>query len=256
MPFQNLRLGLTAAIFTSLVAFPAHGALLAGFDSDFGGFTILGDNGIQTASYGVTPTQGTGQVLISTSSDVLGSDGFNINGTNAVGVSSIETQLGLTTGSLTSGGYVEGSVIFRTLTLQASDVLSFDWNFLTSELGTANGGNADLGFFVLSNGSATLTNLADATLADTFAPTGALDFSVATGYQTRTVTIATPGIYTLAFGVLDKDSATVQSALFIDNVTVSSTAVPEPELLPGLLALASCSSFVVLRLRKPSQSAN
>jgi hypothetical protein len=256
MPFQNLRLGLTAAIFASLVAFPAHGALLAGFDSDFGGFTILGDNGIQTASYGVTPTQGTGQVLISTSSDVLGSDGFNINGTNAVGVSSIETQLGLTAGSLTSGGYVEGSVIFRTLTLQASDVLSFDWNFLTSELGTANGGNADLGFFVLSNGSATLTNLADATLADTFAPTGALDFSVATGYQTRTVSIATPGIYTLAFGVLDKGSATVQSALFIDNVTVSSTAVPEPEILPGLLALASCGSFVVLRLRKRSQPVN
>jgi hypothetical protein len=63
-----------------------------------------------------------------------------------------------------------------------------------------------------------------------------------TGYQPYSHTFTSGGTYTLGFGVVDVDltgngDTTVNSALLIDNIKVtnSSTTVPEPSVIFGLL---------------------
>jgi hypothetical protein len=66
-----------------------------------------------------TPTDGTSEALLTTP--------------GTANVSSLETFLGLTPGSLVSRNVTGGSAISQTFTLATAGTLSFDWNFLTNE---------------------------------------------------------------------------------------------------------------------------
>lgn len=91
---------------------------------DFQDFETIGAASIETADFGVTPTDGEFQALIT---DDFGS----------VSNAELETFLGLDAGeinNLGNGFATEGSAIqLAPITIEAGQVLSFNWNFLTSE---------------------------------------------------------------------------------------------------------------------------
>ncbi|MBH8564970.1 hypothetical protein I8748_22760 [Nostoc sp. CENA67] len=164
--------------------------------------------------------------------------------TNVSG-SDLESFLGLSSGSLTTGGVIEGSAIKQTIVASSGDVLSFSWNFLTDQVPSDSTFN-DFAFFSLGN---TVSSL-----ADTFTPT-TISFSrlaVETGYQTYSYTIPVAGTYTLGFGVVDVGDDAVNSALLIDNVSVKLQAVPESMSSTAVAAAMAFGVCLQTNLRKRS----
>ena len=150
----------------------------------------------------------------------------------ATSATDIETQLGLALGALTglgNGTATEGAVITASFTLDAGDVLSFDFNFLTDEI-PAPGAVNDFAFVALTGPNGNLVFLAE--LADTQEPLTASDTSFVdeTGFasfaSSDVAPITTPGTYQLAIGVVDVDDTVFDSGLLVDNVTVTPAAPP------------------------------
>ncbi|MBD2255012.1 PEP-CTERM sorting domain-containing protein [Nostoc parmelioides] len=179
---------------------------------DFSNWDTTGQATVEGSSFNVAPADGTYQAVLETLQDETG-----------ISSSDLETFLGLSSGSLT--GSVEGSAIKQTITVNAGDVLTFYWNFLTDEV-SADPDFNDFAFFSVSNINQ-LANTYDATV---------FSFSrlaQQTGYQPYTYNFTTAGIYTLGFGVIDVGDTTVNSALLVDNVEL--TPVPEPVTMFGIL---------------------
>jgi len=220
---------LTVGITSSVHAVIINGGFETG---DFTGWSTTGNTSIQDSTFGSGPVEGTYDALLTTGSDPDFGD-------PSVSASDLETFLGLAPGSLNglgNGDATEGSAIKQTFSAQAGDVLSFDWNFLTSEPDEE----------VTFNDFAFVSLLSLETLADvassTFVSSQSILFSLETGFQTFSVVIPADGIYTLGLGVVDVDDDIVDSGLLIDNVKLtSSTPVPEPGTLlllgSGLLGL-------------------
>ncbi len=132
----------------------------------------------------------------------------------------------------------EGSAIKKTITVDAGDVLSFDWNFLTdvTESDRSSFYN-DFAFFTLSQ---TVGKLADtySTLLESLS-----DFPRETGFSTYQHTFTAAGTYTLSFGVADVGDGSVRSGLLVDNVVISHsstpTSIPEPTAALGLLSFGA-----------------
>ena len=98
----------------------------------------------------------------------------------------------------------------------------------------------------------TLTGVSGVTvIADTNSPmldptNGAGNpFALATGYQTKTITITTTGSYVLGLGVSDATTTDNPSGLLIDNIRV--TPVPEPTTIG--FSIAGAALLVALRSR-------
>ena len=93
-----------------------------GFETgDFTAWETIGDTSIETAEFGVIPTQGDFQALLTTD---FGSVSDDI----------LENFLGLNSGDIDgigNGDATQGSALRKTITVEAGDVLSFDFNFLT-----------------------------------------------------------------------------------------------------------------------------
>ena len=108
--------------------------------------------------------------------------------------------------------------------LQAGSTITFDWNFLTTEV--APGQHRDFAFFTLT-GTSGVTVIAD-TFSPLLHPTTDMTnpFNLETGYQTLTININTTQSYTLGIGVADASTTDNPSGLLIDNIQV--TPVPEP----------------------------
>ncbi|MBD3559009.1 proprotein convertase P-domain-containing protein, partial [Planktothrix sp. FACHB-1355] len=203
--------------------YPGPVSLNESFESgNFGDWETFGNTGIQTAAFGVNPTDGTYQALIT-------------NGTGSVGQPNLESLLGLAPGSLDSlgnGNATEGSAIAKTITVSAGDQLSFDWNFLTNEAQSSSFN--DFAFI-------SLTPEDNSTLANTYSPLVPLggSFSQQTGYGTFSHTFTNSGTYTLAVGVLDVSDSVVDSAVLVDNLSLASSnssGVHTVELDPGEIA--------------------
>ena len=214
--------GVTSLLSLSVLSLvnPAQAAVLnGGFETNnFSGWSTLGSTSIQTAAFGSSPTAGTYQALLET-----------VSSSN---YAALEQFLGLTVGSLDGLGYGEtfgGSAIKQTFTANAGDTLSFDWNFLTNE--DSSSANNDFAFVIA---------LASSGLADTnsvFLPSSTM-FGRETGFQKFSSTISASGSYTLGIGIINVADGEVQSGLLVDNVSttpISTTAVPTPALLPGML---------------------
>lgn len=130
----------------------------------------------------------------------------------------------------------EGSAIKQTVNVQAGDVLSFDWNFLSND-----SSNLDYGFVMLDG----VTKLADTTASLVNSSTA---FSQETGFQSFTHTFDSAGSYSLALGVIDAGDFNASSALLVDNVQVES--VPESRGVVGVLALGVLGMGATLKQKR------
>lgn len=103
-----------------------------GFENGFTGWSTTGITSVQTAAFGSGPTQGT--------QDALMESGDGSGFTTAAGLASF---LGLSAGVLqgiATDQVTGGSAINQTITVNARDALTFDWNFLTNEATALSGG--------------------------------------------------------------------------------------------------------------------
>jgi hypothetical protein len=217
---------------------------------DFRGWTTLGETSIETSAFGSDPTEGTYQALLSTG-------GATFSG------SIIEEFLGLEAGSLDNlgnnldfipfprGSATQGSAIRQTFTANAGDTLTFNWNFLTNDAVFPSFN--DFSFVSISS----LSELADTMFPAVISPM--TQFFQETGFQTFSFTIPTTETYTLGIGVTDWRDSTVDSGLFVDNVTLTSvpdpiTSVPEPTSVLSVLAFGALGAGSVLK-RKQRQKA-
>ena len=182
-----------------------------GFETGtFSNWRTIGDTSVETADFGIAPSEGTFQALLTT--------GANDSGGSVVD-SDLENFLELSSGvldNLGNGNATEGSGIKQTFTAEAGDILTFDWNFLTNE-GEQSFFN-DFAFFSISPFTLELADTG-ASLFETFAE-GFDDSVLETGYQSVSVAISEAGTYTLNFGVVDVEDDAVDSGLLVDNIQV------------------------------------
>ena len=185
--------------------------LNGGFETNtFADWRTIGDTSIENAEFGVDPTEGEFQALLT--------NGFRDSGGSVVD-SDLEEFLNLTPGALDdlgNGDVMEGSAIKQTFRANAGDILTFDWNFLTNEATPEEFFN-DFAFFSITDFP---TELADTTFPS-FIGTLAQDFSEETTYQTSTIVIPESGTFTLSFGVVDVGDDVVDSALLVDNIQIN-----------------------------------
>ena len=197
------------------------------------------------ASFQITPTAGTFLAL-------AGTDHFGGVTPNPSSAAKLETFLGLTNGTLNTianpDSAIEGSAFKQTFNATAGQILSFDWNFATSE--TTAPINNDYGFYTL-NGTA--FKLADTNSSLSSIPGGlSAPYDQDTGFATRTITIPTNGAYTLGFGAVNVNDNSISSAILVDNVTLSSGGTPNvPE--PGSVALLVGAGITGLLLKRKTK---
>lgn len=213
-----------------------------GFESGLAGWTVSGDASTQ----GSAP-EGLSQLWLTTASS-FGQDDFplaigalNRSGIGAVAAGApggIEAAVGLVFGALDpdhANGIdaYEGSAASRSVTASAGEVLSFSWNFGTTD--TFN----DYAFFVVDGQLVPLADITQATLA-----TSTLGNSFETGVATYRHTFLSAGLHQIGFGVVDVGDFSATSTLAIDNVQIS----PVPE-APALLMLLAGLAAAALRRR-------
>ncbi|NES23854.1 MAG: hypothetical protein F6K41_34295, partial [Symploca sp. SIO3E6] len=184
---------------------------LFGFESgDFTDWTTIGETSVETADFGSGPTEGTFQALVT-------SGGVSVTDAN------LETFLEAAGGSLDDlgiGDATEGSAIQITFVAEAGDTLSFDWNFLTDELDQAAIFN-DFSFLTLTSPSGETSTSIITTRSSTPVGTGVAGFDGETGFQTSSIPISANGTYTIGIGVVDVADAVVDSAILVDNVSIT-----------------------------------
>ena len=222
------------ALVFSMVGSASASTITNGSFESFFGWSAIGNVSTVYSAFGSGPTHGVAQALLTTD-------------TGSVSDSSLETFLGLTPGMLDvlgNGDATVGSAIKQDISVQAGEILTFDWNFLTDEtLPTPPPYYHDFAFYSIV--PATIE------LADAFDPLvgSSTSFNGETGYSTKSFIFAATGTYTLGFGVANSGGDTLfDSALLVDNVSV----VPVP---PALLLLGSgLAGLAVLRRRRESRT--
>jgi hypothetical protein len=164
--------------------------------------------------------------------------------TNSAPVPAGRSLLQATTGvplgmldTLTSGGLVaHGSAITQVLSVNAGDVLSFGWDFLTNELPGQLQRN-DTAFFSVSGSTPVALRLADTFSA--LAPSTSLLYARETGYQTFSYTFPAGGTFIVSFGAVDRATTDGDSALLVDAVElVAGTGGNTPPSCSADLSLA------------------
>ncbi|BAZ48273.1 peptidase domain-containing protein [Nostoc sp. NIES-4103] len=232
--FKLLSFAVVSVVGLTLTPTTVSAAVLNGsFETgDFSNWITTGQTTVEDFNFGVTPADAGYQAVLETLQD-----------TTTVSGSDLESFLGLSNGSLTTDGVIEGSAIKQTIVASSGDILSFSWNFLTDQVPPDSTFN-DFAFFSLGN---TVSSL-----ADTFTPT-TISFSrlaLETGYQTYSYTIPVAGTYTLGFGVVDAGDSAVNSALVIDNVKLQ--AVDESMSSTGVAAAMALGVWLQTKARKRS----
>ena len=182
-----------------------------GFETGtFSSWQTIGDTSIQTAEFGIEPSQGDFQALIVNGASVAGGSVID---------SDLEAFLELNPGildNLGNGDVTEGSAIKQTFTANAGDILTFDWNFLTNEA-TPDVTFNDFAFFSITPFTQELADTASPIFVDTLAE----GFAQETGLQTTSVAISESGTFTLSFGVADISDNITDSALLVDNIQIN-----------------------------------
>jgi hypothetical protein len=211
----------------------AHATLNnGGFETgDFSGWATIGDALVVSTSFGVTPTTGTYQALVTNGPGSL--YGGQFHGSYS-GISSVEANcfsncpmdafLGLPDGTLRALNFVpfDGSAISQVFTANAGSILSFSWNYLTDE-GDFLDIDVDYAFVLLDG---TLSLLANRSMANF---TSGTLFANESGYHTYVSTLSNSGTHQIAIGVVDTFDPAVNSGILVDGFNVR--ALPEPSSL-------------------------
>jgi hypothetical protein len=209
------------------------------FSSSLSGWSASGDASVRNGAGFVTTAS------FAEDDDGLGSGFFNFSGNETTFAADMETALGLSTDSLspdTGGGVFayEGSAIFQSITVQAGEVLSFNWTFLTNE-----DGGSDYAFLVIDGSIFNLSTGAS------LSPVSTYDYDFTTSGQSyQSAAFGGAATITVGFGVVDVDNFAGSSALIVDNVSVA--AIPEPS---AFAALAGFAALGLVALRRRTRAA-
>lgn len=233
-----------------------------GFESgNFNGFQVIGDADVLTGAAfpvgaGVPPPGGTFAARITTGAIAPVTTGSAA----PVSAAALATFLGVTEAQIEAAlgiDATEGSGIRQTVTVNAGDVLTFQFNFITNE---ATPGVNDTAFVtIVPSVGSPVVELADTNSAGFVLAPGTLPaeppFSSPTemtGFRTFSFTFTTGGVFTIGVGVVDAGDTLVTSALVVDNFQIVA-AVPEPASLT-LLGLGA-AGVVGYRRRKAAKVA-
>lgn len=196
---------------------------------DLTGWTVAGFGSAQTASFGITPAQGTYQGYIETTGNYTVDSSVVLTSLGVVPFNNIH--------ALGAGTPTNGNGLSQSVTVNAADVLSFDWNFTTSEL-TEPSTYDDFAFYTI-NGTPYLLASRNSSTWDTASPPAG--FEGQTDWATQTYTFPTAGTYSIGFGTFNVGDAGYNSALLLDSISV-----PEP----GAMALLAIGALALLRQRR------
>jgi hypothetical protein len=225
----------TSALFVALAATSFAQVVNGDFSSSLSGWFTTGDASVRDGAGFITTAS------FSEDDDNVGVGTYNFSGNETTFAADLETSLGLSPDALSpdvSNGVLatEGSAIFQSVTVQAGDVLRFDWTFLTNE----DGGN-DYAFLVING---TVFNLSNGL---TLSSASSYDFGFTTTSQSyQSSVFDSAATLTVGFGVVDVDNFVGSSALVVDNVSVA--VVPEPSAFAALAGFAALG-FAALRRR-------
>jgi hypothetical protein len=229
-----------------LAAAPAGSDILnPSFETgDTSDWTTTGNASVVDDNFGVIPTDGTYQLLMSTSGGVTSEAaeaamGMPNNKIRHIFRDHINFQ-----GESTGWWPTQGTAVQQSFDVVAvGDLITFDWNFLTNEFDRD---PAQPDFYTdflwgyLEGPSETYEFvLAHANQPGIFSPSSSTDFSQETGYQTFEFTFTEAGSYTLTLGVYDVEDVNYFSGVVFDGFLIN--RVPEPNtfllLAGGLLGL-------------------
>jgi hypothetical protein len=162
---------------------------------------------------------------------------FNFSNNPAIDSPTLESTLGLPSQSLDPdpNNFIfafEGSGLENQYTFTEDTTLSFNWTFLTNDQtrNTSGFDFDDYAFIALDDQIQTLASTNSS--VSTLIPSSTNFSREVSGNYTRTFS---PGIYSIALGVVDVGSFDLTSALKINNAQLSNQQVPEPNSLFGLL---------------------
>jgi hypothetical protein len=241
------------------IAGTSYATLVEGFESGLGANdAIIGDAGIQGTYFGIAPTQGSNQLLLTTINSTAGSADANAgytnqSGHNSVTAASLNTFFNVNPGAIKDGSTTgkQGSGFTINLgALSAGQTIAFDYNFLTQEPNNGTG-NTDFAFYTLTNQSG-VTVVTDVLSATANTPGSTDPFGSQTNYHTLSINIAASGNYTLGIGVVDSGSPSTDdapSALLVDNIQTNA-AVPEPTTIA--FCIAGAALLGALRIKRRS----
>lgn len=194
---------------------------------DFSGFSVTGNASIEDASFGVAPSDGETQALLTTD--------FSAND-----AADIELLFDLEPGTLAALGGTNGSAIAFEVQGVEGETISFDYSFLTDEF-TPNPFNDFAVVSLISDDSSVFEILGDTNDVFTLSPT---IFSEQTALEQFSFTFDTTGEFTVGIAVLNEGDTAVNSGLLLDNISI----VPEPS--SGVLLLGSFLGLMISRRRK------
>lgn len=186
-----------------------------GFETGgFTGWNSAGDISVVGSIYGSGPIEGAYQAVLSTS--------------RASSAENLETFLGLSTGTLNTltnpaQPVFGGSAIKQTFVTTTGGTVSFAWNFLTDEPGKSIGN--DFAFVTLDNQLLCLANT-----YSTLTGSSTL-FVSETGFNSMSLSLGSPGLHTVAFGVVNVLDDYGDSGLLIDGVSAHVVPLPSSLLL-------------------------
>ena len=220
-----------------------------------------GNSSTQTAAYGITPSAGTQQFLLTTINPAASLPGDGSLGTTSANtnVTSLNTYFGLPASTLSGMSVQDGSgYLSQQVLLTAGSVVHFDYVFLTDEDNTLPTTPAPAQFhndfaFLTVNGvfNGKILSASQLSAAQLNNGSNSLNFdfqsagTAGNGYTSMTYTVPTTGTYTFGFGVSDVDTNTVYSGLLVDNFYES--PIPEPTTWTLLLAGLTVLGLVVRR---------
>jgi len=210
--FSSFVIGVLLAVAPGTRAAVINGGFEFG---SLSGWTLSGQGHVETASAGITPTEGTYQGYLETT------------GNYTALAPAVAASLGLSGPAifgLGAGSPTNGTGISQVVTVSAGDTLSFDWNFMTDELNESSTYN-DFAFYSI-DGSAFLLASRNSSTFDTVSPP--LGFDGQTGWGTESFIFSTSGTHTIGFGVLNVGDTGHNSVLLLDAVSIP---VPETSTL-------------------------